>query len=249
MKTKLEEAFDNYVKEYDLNEQKSKAKYYHSYKVKDLMIKLATTLGLSDKEIEVAGVIGLLHDIGRFEQIKKTGSFSDIKTGIDHADESCVYLFDKGHIKDFYDDENYYEIIKDAIKNHNKYVIDDKVTGENLLFSKMIRDMDKVDIFRVVLEVYSYEYDKDDVSIDVLNEFNKEQTIDSKLLKTRTDRLYSLLAFIYDINFKESFKILKDSKNFDNVFTVINAKEDSKQELENIKNKLNNYIEKKIETN
>ena len=249
MKSKLEEAFENYVKNFDFNEEKIRLKHYHSYRVRDLMVKLATALKLSDKEIEVAEVIGLLHYIGRFEQVKETGSFSDIKTGIDHADESCIYLFDKGHIKDFYDDENYYEIIKDAIKNHNKYVIDDKVIGKNLLFSKMIRDMDKVDIFRVIREGYIFEFDKNDVSLDVLNEFNKEQSIETILLKTKSDRVYSSLAFIYDINFKESFKILKESKYFDNVFAIINAKDDSKQELENIKNNLIDFINKKIETN
>ena len=248
MSTKLEQAFDNYIKNYDLNNVKIKWKYYHSYKVKELMKELSYRLDLTEKETEVAEVIGLLHDIGRFEQIRLTNSFSDIKNGIDHADESCVYLFDQGHIKDFYDDEDYYEIIKDAIKNHNKLAIDDKVTGKNLLFSKMIRDMDKVDIYRVLSEKYSYEYDKDDATKEVLDSFNNEKSIDTKLLKTRTDRVYSFLAFIYDINFKESFNIFKENNCVDKVFPIIKAKENSKQELEQLINKIKKYIDKKIET-
>ena len=98
MKTKLEEAFDNYVNNFDMKDKQINFKYRHSYKVKELMKELAIKFGLTPKEVEVAEVIGLLHDIGRFEQIRKKGSCSDCKTGIDHADESCVYLFDNNHI-------------------------------------------------------------------------------------------------------------------------------------------------------
>ena len=159
MKNKLENAFDNYLKNYDMNKKQIRYKYHHSYRVKDLMKKLSDNLQLSDKEKEVAEVIGLLHDIGRFEQIKKYGDCSDTKTGIDHADESCIYLFDNGHIRDFYDDEEYYKIIEYAIKNHNKFEIDSNLDEKSLFFTKMIRDMDKVDIYKVITDEYKYVFD------------------------------------------------------------------------------------------
>lgn len=249
MKTKYENAFDNYIKDYDMNEKQTRYKYYHSYRVEELMEKLAKELKLNEKEIEVAKVIGLLHDIGRFEQIKKYESCSDVDTGVDHADESCVYLFDEGHIKDFYDDSSYYEIIKDAIKNHNKFAIDDKVKGKNLFFSKMIRDMDKVDIYRVITQEYNYEYDINEVSKEVLDSFNKEITVDSHFKKTKTDVIYSFFAFIYDINFKESYVILKNGKYFEDLCTVIIPKENSVSIFNELKERIIKYIDKKIETN
>ena len=248
MKTKLEKAFDNYINNYDLNDKKIKIKYKHSYKVENLMKELAIKLGLSKKEIEVSKTIGLLHDIGRFEQIKKTGLWSDVKTGIDHADESCVFLFDNNHIKDFYENEGYYEIINKSIKNHNKYIIDSNLNGKELFFAKMIRDMDKVDIYRVISEEYSYEFDKNELSKKVLESFNSEKTINSKLIKTKSDSVLSFLAFIYDINYNESFIILRDSKNFEKICSVVKPKNGSEQEFNKIINKLNNYIDKKIET-
>jgi hypothetical protein len=247
-KTKLDSAFDNYTKNYDLKDNKVYIKYYHSYRVKELMKDLAIKLELTEKQIEVSEVIGLLHDIGRFEQLKKYQSFSDIKSGFDHADESCIYLFDQGHIKDFYDNEDYFEIIKDSIKNHNKYVIDKKLSGDNLFYSKMIRDMDKVDIFRVIYEFYKYDFDKNEISKEVLDSFNNKKPIDRKCLKTKSDFILSLLAFVYDINFKETYIILKNKKYLQKVFSIITPINDSKDELNNIINEINNYIDKKIET-
>ena len=156
MKKKSELAFDKYISNYDKSVKQIRFKYFHSYRVEKLMKKLAIALGLSKEEVKIAELIGLLHDIGRFEQIKKYGDCSDVKTGIDHADESCIYLFDNNHIRDFIEDDKYDSIIEDAIKYHNKIKIDDSIVGKNLLFSKMIRDMDKVDIYRVLSEEYSF---------------------------------------------------------------------------------------------
>ncbi len=248
MKRKFEQAFDNYIKDYDMNVPQIRYKYYHSYRVKELMLELASKLNLSKKEKEVAEVIGLLHDIGRFEQIRNFGNCSDVKSGIDHADESCIYLFDNNHIKDFYDDENYYEIIKDAIKNHNKYIIDNNMKDTELMFIKMIRDMDKVDIYKVIFDEYSYVYDKNEISKEVLDSFNNRKTIDSHFRKTKTDNIYGYCAFIYDINFKETFRILKDGKYLENLFSVIVPKENSINEFNKLKNIVFSYIDNNIET-
>lgn len=249
MNNKLDESFDNYLKSFDMNDKQINFKYRHSYKVKELMKELALKFKLSKEEVEVAEVIGLLHDIGRFEQIKKKGSCSDFKTGIDHADESCVYLFDLGHIKDFYDNEEYYDIIKCAIKYHNKYKIDDSVKDKALLFSKMIRDMDKVDIYRVVGEEFEWTYNIDDISDKILDEFYRKDLVDYKKIKTDTDNIYGDISYLFDINFAESFEILKNSNNIISFFDMIKPKENSINLFNKLKEEILLYIDNKIETN
>ena len=249
MKTKLEEAFDNYVNNFDMKDKQINFKYRHSYKVKELMKELAIKFGLTLKEVEVAEVIGLLHDIGRFEQIRKKGSCSDYKTGIDHADEGCVYLFDNNHIKDFYDDEDYYDIIKTAVKYHNKFKIDDSIKDKSLLFCKMIRDMDKVDIFRVVGEEFNWTYNKDDISDGILDEYNCKDLIDYKIMKTETDDVYGNISYLFDINFKESFEILKGSNNIELFFNIVSPTNDSIDLFNKLKSDTLLYIDSKIETN
>lgn len=248
MKTKYEQAFDDYLKGYDYNVKQIRYKYHHSYRVEKLMKYLAHKIGLSEEKVEVASVIGLLHDIGRFEQIKKYGDCDDVKTGVDHADESCIYLFDRGHIKDFYSNEKYYPIIKDAIKNHNKLNIDSKIKDESLLFTKMIRDMDKVDIYKVITDEYKMTYDKNELSDSVLEAFNKNITIDSNLEKTNTDSIYVFLAFLYDINFKETFEIIKNGKYIENFYTIITPINNSEEDFNNLKKKMLVLVNKNTET-
>ena len=246
MKAVYEQTFENYMKNYDKRLKQIKFKYYHSYRVEKLMKILAEMLNFSKEDIELAEVIGLLHDIGRFEQIKKYGDCSDSKTGVDHADESCVYLFDEGHIKEYYDKEENYQIIKDAIRNHNKIVIDPKVKGKNLIFSKMIRDIDKVDIYQVLYENYKYKFDKKEISQKILNIFNKETTMDIHIKKTKSEVVLSYFAFIYDINFKESFIILKKSRTFEMFCSIVTPLKDSIEDFEKYKNIMFSYINRKI---
>ena len=54
-----------------MTEEHINYKYHHSYRVRDNMILLAKNLNLPPEDIKLASVIGLLHDIGRFEQYKR----------------------------------------------------------------------------------------------------------------------------------------------------------------------------------
>ena len=63
----MEEIFKTYVEMFDMNEPMIKLKYNHSLRVKDQCIKIAKSEKLDKKQIELAKLIGLLHDYGRFD--------------------------------------------------------------------------------------------------------------------------------------------------------------------------------------
>lgn len=243
----LNNQFDSYVKKFDMNIPQIRLKYYHSYEVQKLMIRLSNMLNLNEEEVYFASIIGLLHDIGRFPQIRDYGDCNDTKTGVDHAQLGVKYLFLEGHIVDFYDNEKKYDIIRDSISNHNKYKIDENISSESLYFSKMIRDMDKVDIFRVLSEEYEYFYDKEDITEEVLKQFNNNSSVLSKTRKTKTDSTISCLGFIYDLNFKESFIIPKETNYLNLFLDSVKVANDSLNEFNMIRKKINQYIESKIE--
>lgn len=69
--------------------------------------------------MELAELIGLLHDIGRFEQIKRYNTFID-KNSINHGQLGVKILFDDNQIRRFIKDSKYDDIIKTAILNHNR---------------------------------------------------------------------------------------------------------------------------------
>lgn len=229
MYQKAKQAFEIYMSNFDKKNSLILLKYTHTYQVVELMAELAFRLGLDKEKIELAKVIGLLHDIGRFEQIRKFNILSDNRTGFDHADESCVYLFNEGHIRDFIEDYQYDSILEKSIRNHNKFEIEMDLTEEELLFSKMIRDMDKIDIYRVLAVNFEQVFRASEVSEEVLREFQKEKTICNRLVKSDSDKTLVRLAFIFDMNFNESFDILVEQDNFDLFLSVVEVSEDSEK--------------------
>ena len=233
MLEKAKEAFDKYTDNYDKKIMEISLKYHHSLTVMDLMGELAYRLDLSKEEILLSKLIGLLHDIGRFEQFKKYSSFND--KNLDHAEAGADYLFKENHIRDFIDTDKYDSIIEHAIRNHNKFKIESGLDKKELLFSKMIRDMDKVDIYKQIATKYEMEFKASDVSEDVLKDFKDEKNIDIKKRKTKSDTTLIQMSFIYDFNFDESFDILVSTDNFDLYLSTINVSEDSEKLFRKVK--------------
>lgn len=219
-------AFDEYTDYYDKSQKEISLKYHHSYAVSNLMAELAFRLDLSKEEIILAKVIGLLHDIGRFEEVRKNGGFLDIK--IDHATESCDYLFEQGHIREFVDSRKYDSIIKNAIIYHNKLNLP-KLKGKELLFCQMVRDMDKVDIYKQLAAHYHFSFDVEKINKGVLESFKDKKLVNKIDIKTNSDEVLLYLSYIFDINFEESFDILVNTDNFDLFLSTIEIESNSEK--------------------
>lgn len=229
------EEFNKYTNNYDMNIELIKIRYEHSISVMNLMGELAILLKLSKEDIELAKLIGLLHDIGRFDQIAKYNSCSDTKTGMDHALHGCDYLFKENHIRDFIEDDKYDDIINKAIYHHNKIRIDGNLNNKELLFAKMIRDMDKLDIYHEEAKQFSCEFNSDDLTDIVEKEFKSSKLIDMKNLKTPTDGTMLELGLIYDINFKESIDMFNKTKYFEEFIDSVKVKPNSINKWNEIK--------------
>ncbi len=228
------EAFDKYVSNYDFNDDNIKLKYEHSIRVMGLMEKYAELLRFSEEDIRIAKVIGLLHDIGRFEQLKVYHTYNDYNS-VDHADYSVTQLFDKDEIKQFADKEEWYPIIKFAIKNHNKLNIPATNDERVLRLTKLIRDVDKLDIM-YLLGVLGDLNKKINRTLEITPEVEKyifeHKCVDSKIANNYNDRLALQFAFVFDINndlilkeYKEYFmayyKQLEDDGRFKNIYEEV----------------------------
>ena len=73
---KAKKVFKEYVKDYDIENPKIALKVAHIERVSEIAKNTAKSLNLSKEDVELAELIGLLHDIGRFEQIKKYNTWS-----------------------------------------------------------------------------------------------------------------------------------------------------------------------------
>ena len=220
-------------------------KYNHTLQVVRWMEKLAKRLHLTDEEIELAKIIGLLHDIGRFRQIESIHSFDDKK--IDHAKIGYEYLFLEHHIRDFVKTEKYDEIIKQAILNHNTFKIDKKLDSISRKFTYMIRDMDKLDIFRVDSVYFNMEFIKEEISKDVLQDFKKHTLINRKKQKLKSDIVIVHLAFLFDIHFQESLELLDESDNLELFISTLHISKYSEDFANQIFNEVRIYLKDKLE--
>lgn len=236
------EEFNKFINNYDISNDKIKLKYKHSYRVMELSKKYATMLGFNKHEIEVATVIGLLHDIGRFEQLKLYDSYKDFEN-IDHADYGVKILFEDELIRNFWKNEEDYDVIKFAIKNHNKYELEFDTDERKMMHAKLIRDIDKLDILYLEgsLNEIDIKYSDDDLSDEIIESLKNKKQIKKTDIKNINDELSTEFAYAFDINNDICLNELKN--NIDAYYKRINNDKIFKKVYENIIN----YIDERID--
>ena len=245
---KAKEEFIKYTEKYDLQIERIKGKQTHSLRVMEISKKIAEKLGLSQEEVEVATLIGLLHDIARFEQFTRYGTYKDIES-FDHGDFGAEIL--KKDLRKYIDTDKYDEIIIKAVKNHNKFAIKEGLTEEELLQAQIIRDADKIDIFYQSVEKF-WEGKEDEVENSIISETVIQQIANCSQTKRQIeespiDNVMRVIAFIFDINFKASFQILKQEDYINKILNRYNFKNEyTKQKVEEIKEMANGYIDRQI---
>lgn len=216
-------AFKEYVKKYNPEDEKIKIKIAHIERVAENSKRIAENLNLSQEDIELAELIGLLHDIGRFEQVRLYHTFVD-KDSINHGEYGAKVLFEDGLIRKFIKDDKFDRIIKLAIINHNRADIEEGLTEREKLHAKIIRDADKTDIFTILISGdkkaiwEKADLSDDKISDEIYREFVEDKRINYKERKTSADILVSHFNYVYDLNFPETRKIIRDNKYIDKLY-------------------------------
>ena len=244
IKSDKELIFDEYTSKYDMTDPEIYYKYYHSYRVMNAMELLSTKLNLSDKDIELAKVIGLFHDIGRFEQDKIYNSFSDIK--MDHGNYGVEVLKENKILDKLNIEKSDYEVVYKAIKNHNKFAIELNLNERELLFSKLIRDADKLDILYALgnEDIKGIlRQDEEEISKSIEDSFFKEVPANTKESNSHNDGLVITFCYIYDINFKETYQIIYENNYYQKIYNRLNRKDIFEKYLEHT----NKYIKERID--
>lgn len=248
---KCKKEFLKYTEKFDFEKEGIKRKQLHSLRVMEECKKVAKALKLNEEEIELAELIGLLHDIGRFEQYNRGNTYLN-EMLLDHANLGVQVLLRDNYIKKYITAENYIDIILKAIVNHNKYkIIEEGMTEEEILFAKIIRDADKLDILYEGVEIYwNTEREKENVenskiSVNIEQQFKAERQV-KKLGNERNDTvdgLLILLSYIYDINFKETLEIINKENYVNRILDRFDFKgEQTKEQIEKLKKILLRFI-------
>lgn len=244
--------FLEYVKQFDVNNSNIERKINHSIRVKEISRKVAEKIQLQEEKIKLAELIGLLHDIGRFEQYTQYKTFNDYES-IDHGDYGIEILKKKDYLRKYIKTDKYDNIILKAIKNHNKFQIENGLTPEELIYAKLIRDADKLDIFYEATDMF-WKENIEEIESGIISKDIEEQIKNRKVIKRekgrnykRIDKVLSTIAFIFDLNYKESFIILKENNYINEGLNQFQFKNiETKEKIEQIKDIANKYIDEKI---
>lgn len=244
---KAEKEFINYTSQFGNANEKIVYKIQHTKRVENFAKNIAENLKFDEENIKLAILIGILHDIGRFEQVKMYDSYYDNK--VDHADLGVKILFENNMIRKFIDIDNYDNIIYKAVKNHNKYKIENNLNAEETLHTKVIRDADKIDILNEISKkTFKSIYNKDEISNQNLSDEVYESIMNRKLVnnndvKTDLDHWILKVGYIFDINFKVSKQMIKDNQSVLKFIDRINTdNEDTNNKLQSIRKLVIAYL-------
>jgi putative nucleotidyltransferase with HDIG domain len=202
----------------------------HSERVAMLAMTIAEKMKWSPVDADLAYLSGLLHDVGRFSQLIKYNTFDDSKS-TDHAEEGIKVLVES-KISELFDSESR-EIIFQAIRNHNKFGISEALKGKQLLFAKLLRDADKIDILQILSEFYkdknkqpnhtlTWELpDNPVISKNVVKEVMTEKLVSKKNVHTQNDVKIMQLSWVFDLHFKQSFEHLAKMRYLETIYSTL----------------------------
>ncbi len=186
----------------------------HSLRVVGEINALGRALRLPARDLLLASTIAVLHDVGRFEQYKNFRTYDDTAS-VDHGALSAHILGETDVLNGFTSQEQ--EIIRGAIYWHNKPVLPKDQREEVLFFAQLIRDADKLDIYRVVSKYGPFAEHPDgsppkplqeDVSEHIFTSLLEGRSVDYSQVRSETDAALARIFWVYDLNFKPALRLV-----------------------------------------
>lgn len=195
---------------------------------------------------EPALLASLFHDIGRFPQYHQYRTFND-RRSINHGHLGVKVLKKKEIYR--YLPSSYRQNILSAIALHNRSVLPRHLTEPLRTICNIVRDSDKIDIFRVMIDHFSRESSDSTVSLEAVphptnytqrmfdNVFQEKPCLYSDIYWTNDFKLV-LASWTYKLNFPISYRLFHESGLFDQLFSVLPPSE----EFARLKEKLSSVI-------
>lgn len=236
--------FVKYTKRYDLTVPEIMGKFHHTFRVIEYAKDIAKSEKLNEEDSNLAILAALLHDIARFDEWSKYHTYIDAKA-FDHGDEGYNILNKDNYISKYVKDIEDQKIVLKAVKNHNKFMIEDNLSDRQLLITKIVRDADKLDIIK---EQGNTLTDKFVLNVYYIKPFQEERLFKNEKVTGEYEIVLRVLAFIYDINFKYSFEVIKKDEVVKNKIDLLESHTNNVELLEYVKNIITKYIDNKLQT-
>ncbi|MGA6924423.1 MAG: HD domain-containing protein [Desulfosarcina sp.] len=186
----------------------------HSARVCQNMRRLGRSINLTQDRISLAQAIGLFHDLGRFAQYRRYRTFNDSQS-VNHAVLSIDALKKTGVLDELPAEEK--TIITDAIRFHNAPALPNNKPPPCMIFMRLIRDADKLDIWKVFADVYRHHRhpesaivqhlpDRPGWSDEIVKAVRENRMARLQDMRTLNDFKLLQLSWVFDLNFPETMR-------------------------------------------
>ena len=205
----------------------------------------------AENYVLIARAAGLFHDVGRFPQYAKYKTFRDA-VSVNHGVLGAETLVENAVMTRLPRDEQ--DVILHAVKYHNAFRIPAAQHRPDPVFLKIVRDADKLDIWRVFTEMFDMPSadwpsaatldlpDTDSYTPDVLECVLGKRPVAHAKVRCVNDFKLIQLSWIFDLNFKTSFELLGQR----NYMTLLAARLPRTDGVLKLQEMLQNFIAEKL---
>lgn len=251
---RLKEWFTNYCRSFTADAGADPRPYLvkeeHTGNVCGNILRIAGSLSLDAAGTALAEIVALFHDIGRFPQYQRYGTFRD-GISVNHAALGAKVLLQERVLAGLPEREQ--RIITSAVTLHNVLMLPDGLNDEVLLYARLIRDADKLDIWRVFIEYYrTPPSERSSVIVLDLPEtpgYNpflldclvRGEMASHTMVKSQSDFTLLRLSWVYDLNFPGSFRILSGRESLDALAETLPKDDTIRKAVDRVKD----FVERK----
>jgi HD superfamily phosphohydrolase YqeK len=211
------------------------SKESHSLIVAQHCRELGRWLEFDDEMVRLAEAVGLCHDVGRFKQVTIYRTFKDALS-VNHGHLGVEEMKASGIAGKLLPDE--WSAVAFAVSCHNAITIPLQPDKKLLLFAKLIRDADKLDIYRVVPP----QPPAGGCSPKLLADMVAGKLLSYEDVKTTDDFKLIRVNWIYDIYYPWTLRQIKNAGYIEQLFEALPAEPLMSQ----IRKQVNDYIDFKL---
>lgn len=191
---------------------------------------IACGMDWNAEDIALAEIAGILHDIGRFDQLRRFGTFADHKS-VDHGEHGFEIIGETGLLELVPAAQQ--QAVLDSVRYHNRKAIPRRLSESSRRIVNLVRDADKLDILYIVsdtIQRQSYLEQPEillEVEIDappspeLVQQVLENRSVSYSAVRSLCDFNLMRLAWVYDINYAQSLRRAKEKGHFRKIMEML----------------------------
>ncbi|CCH47403.1 HD domain-containing protein [Pseudodesulfovibrio piezophilus] len=239
--------------------------HFHNEKAYDAQIQLKITHSLavlenakaiirsekiSPHEADLCHLAALYHDIGRFPQFSRYQTYND-RDSINHARLGVLTLRTLSLPKGLSDQD--WRTIRFAVGQHNLKTIRPDLPDHLRHPTNVVRDADKLDIYRVMVEhftsqnpdpvvTHGFVEKPGEYSLAVYDSIMARETSDYRLIQSANDFKLLVIGWVYDLYYTQSLQLLREKGYLDILFSLLPDDE----RIQALNKRITNFMDERL---